>query len=81
MKLLRSIALGSLGLMLALAVTEAAQAGRPDWAPGPPPWAGSGNAGRSGDRPGPSVPEPTGALLFGAGLAATIAMTRRRRAR
>lgn len=77
MKLLRSISLVSMGLVLAMAVAGAASADRPVWAPGPPPWAG----GAQKDRPGPAVPEPTGALLFGAGLAATMAMSRRRRTR
>jgi hypothetical protein len=33
------------------------------------------------DRPAPAIPEPTGALLFGAGLLAAAATTRRRQAR
>ena len=76
MKLLRSIPLVSLGFMLALAVAGAAQAAPPSWAPGPPPWAGGP---KNNDRPTPTIPEPTGALLFGAGLAATMVVSRRRK--
>lgn len=47
--------------------------------------AGTADAGKkkrfSQSKPAPAIPEPTAALLFGAGVAATMALTRRARAR